>query len=80
MRAAEAIFSGTWWSGNPLYGSFPQEKTIHFAPEKLKNRPDLVGQSENGPALADIVHVCDVSAMRCEVYNDVASEHLLITL
>ncbi len=59
---------------------FRSEKTIHFAPEKLKNCPDLVGQFEHGPALSDIIHVYDVSAMRCEVYNDVANEHLLITL
>ena len=73
-------FPGPGGAGILYTAVFRNEKTIHFVPEKLKNRPDLVGQSENGPALADIVHVCDVSAMRCEVYNDVASEHLLITL
>ena len=58
---------------------FHSEKTLHFAPEKLKNCPELTGQFENGAVLSDIVHVYDVSGSRCEVYNDVADEHLLIT-
>lgn len=58
---------------------FRSEKTLHFAPEKLKNCPELTGQFENGAVLSDIVHVYDVSGRQCEVYNDVADEHLLIT-
>ena len=58
---------------------FHSEKTLHFAPEKLKNCPELTGQFENGAVLSDIVHVYDVSGRQCEVYNDVADEHLLIT-
>ena len=58
---------------------FHSEKTLHFAPEKLKNCPELTGQFENGAVLSDIVHVYDVSSRQCEVYNDVADEHLLIT-
>ncbi len=29
--------------------------------------------------LEGVVHIYDVSDRKCEVYNDVASEHLLIT-
>jgi len=59
---------------------FRDQKTIRFAPEKLQECPDLAGQFEHGKELAGIVHVYDVSRKTCEVYNDVADEHLLITL
>ncbi len=59
---------------------FHSEKTIHYAPEKLKNCPDITGQFDDGEELSEIVHVYDVSSRQCEVYHDVAGEHLLITL
>ncbi len=59
---------------------FKDRKTIHFAPEKLGDCPDIVGRFEQGEKLSDIVRVYDVSNKTCEVYNDVISEHLLITL
>ena len=58
---------------------FHNEKTIHFSPEKLKSCPDIVSEFEPGDMLADIVHVYDVKGRKCEVYNDIAEEHLLIT-
>ena len=59
---------------------FSNEKTIHFVPEKLQDCRDIVGQFDQGKELSGIVHVYDVSDKSCEVYNDVADEHLLITL
>ena len=59
---------------------FHSEKTIRYAPEKLKNCPDITGQFDGGEELSGIVHVYDVSGRQCEVYHDVAGEHLLITL
>ena len=59
---------------------FSDRKTIHFAPERLSDCPDLIAQFEHGKELSDIVHVYDVSGRACEVYNDIADEHLLITL
>ena len=59
---------------------FRSEKTVHFRPEKLSDCPDLVKEFENGAALAGIVHVYDVSGKQCEVYSDVAEQHLMITL
>ena len=59
---------------------FHSEKTIRYAPEKLKNCPDITGQFDDGEELSEIVHVYDVSSRQCEVYHDVAGEHLLITL
>ena len=59
---------------------FSDQKTIRFAPEKLQSCPDLIGGFEHGKELLEIVRVYDVSTRGCEVYNDVADEHLLITL
>ncbi len=58
---------------------FHNDKTIHFSPEKLEGCRDLVSEFDQGGMLAGIVHVYDVSGRRCEVYNDVADEHLVIT-
>ena len=59
---------------------FNDQKTIHFAPEKLSDCPDIITRFEHGNELSDIVHVYDVSQKSCEVYNDIANEHLLITI
>ena len=58
---------------------FQGEKTIHYAPEKLINCKDLISEFEHSEAIDGIVHVYDVSGGKCEVYNDIANEHLLIT-
>ena len=58
---------------------FHNEKTIHFAPEKLDECKDLIGEFDASDALKDIVHVYDVSDRSCEVFNDIANEHLMIT-
>ncbi|MBO7386442.1 MAG: phosphoenolpyruvate synthase [Lachnospiraceae bacterium] len=59
---------------------FHNEKTLHFSPEKLASSPDLIADFATEESLKDIVHVYDVSAKECLVYNDVANEHLLITI
>ena len=59
---------------------FDDHKTIHFAPEKLLDCPDIITQFEHGNELSDIVHVYDVSNKAVEVYNDIANEHLLIAM
>ncbi len=58
---------------------FRGEKTIHYHPEKLQDSKDLTEEFEQSKVLKDIVHIYDVSDRHCEVYNDVANEHLLIT-
>ena len=58
---------------------FHSEKTLHFRPEKLRESPDIAEQFEQGKELSGIVHVYDVSSRQCEVYHDLANEHLLIT-
>ncbi len=59
---------------------FDSEKTIHFSPEKLSSSKDIVTEFEQNDMLTEIVHVYDVSDRKCEVFNDVANEHLMITL
>ncbi|MBQ6540272.1 MAG: phosphoenolpyruvate synthase [Oscillospiraceae bacterium] len=58
---------------------FNNEKTLRYSPGRLERFPDMVGEFENGRELTDIVHVYDVSGSKCVVYNDMSSEHLLIT-
>ncbi len=58
---------------------FNSKKTLHFRPEKLQGSPDITEQFEHGKELSGIVHVYDVSGGQCEVYHDMADEHLLIT-
>ena len=58
---------------------FQGEKTIHYYPEKLTNSKDLIDEFGYPDVLKDVVHVYDVTDRKCEVYNDVAGEHLLIT-
>ena len=59
---------------------FRNEKTLHFAPERLSECRDLTPGFEGGSELADIVKVYDVSGLNCTVYNDTANAHLLITV
>ena len=58
---------------------FHNDKTIRYSPQKLADCPDLIREFETTEELSDIVHVYDVSQKNCEVYDDVAGEHLLIT-
>ena len=50
-----------------------------FHPEKLASSKDIVAEFEPSEIIDDIVHVYDASNRSCEVYNDIANEHLLIT-
>ena len=59
---------------------FHGEKTLHYSPEKLAREKDMIEEFEPSEVLKDIVHIYDVSDKKCEVFNDVANEHLLITI
>lgn len=59
---------------------FHGEKTLHYSPEKLAESKDMIEEFEPSEVLKDIVHIYDVSDKKCEVFNDVANEHLLITI
>jgi hypothetical protein len=58
---------------------FQGEKTKKYSPEKLTSSKDLINEFDYSDVLEGVVHIYDVSDRKCEVYNDVASEHLLIT-
>ena len=58
---------------------FHNEKTIRYSPEKLKEAGDIVSEFAQNESLWEIVHIYDVSDRNCDVYCDVAGEHLLIT-
>ena len=70
----EATFSRTLYTA-----VFYNEKTVHYSPEKLEGSKNITAEFDDSSELSDIVHVYDVSDRKCEVYNDVANEHLLIT-
>lgn len=59
---------------------FNCQKTICFSPQKLISSTNIVGIFEGGEKLSAIVGVFDVSERKCQVYNDVQTEHLLITI
>ncbi|MBQ6163012.1 MAG: phosphoenolpyruvate synthase [Clostridia bacterium] len=58
---------------------FNNEKTIRFAPEKLKALPNMLSQIAEPGGLDGIIRVCDVGGS-CALYKDIRDEHLLITL
>ncbi len=58
---------------------FSGEKTMCFAPDRLRSSEDITSRFEDDKELLDIVHVYDVSGRKCEVFNDATNEHLLIT-
>ena len=35
---------------------------------------------DNDSGLEDVIHIYDVSRCKCELYNDIKNEHLLITI
>ena len=59
---------------------FNNEKTLRFAPEKLKGLRNLLEEIEGQSRRNDVVFVYDVSSCKCELYNDIRNEHLLITI
>ena len=58
---------------------FQGEKTKQYSPEKLASSKDMIDEFDFSDVLEGVVHIYDVSDRKCEIYNDVASEHLLIT-
>ena len=58
---------------------FSDEKTIRYAPELLESSMDITAEFDPEHRLSDTVHVYDLLGRECEVYHDVAGEHLLIS-
>ena len=57
---------------------FPGNRTLHFRPELLGKAPNLIGEIPGGRERKDIVRLADVSGLRCELYHDLANEHILL--
>ncbi len=66
---------------NILYTAvFKNEKTLHFAPEKLKLGNDISDLFDKDDDLENIVSIYDMSDRKCELYNDLKLERLLLTM
>ena len=62
-----------------LYAAiFANEKTIHFAPEKLKEGKEITEEFEGGEKLKDVVKVYDIRGCGFRLYNDLKKERLLV--
>ena len=59
---------------------FNNEKTICFAPEKLKKLKNMIEDFDDCCGLDGIVSVYDTGCHKCAVYNDLKDEHLMITI
>ena len=64
-----------------LYAAvFNNSKTLHFAPEKLKELRNKLDDIAENSGLDDVIQIYDVSRCMCELYNDIKNEHLIITI
>ena len=59
---------------------FNNSKTLHFAPEKLKELRNKLDDIAENSGLDDVIQIYDVSRCMCELYNDIKNEHLIITI
>lgn len=59
---------------------FSNDKTIHYAPEKLKQFPDLAKEFMGESGEEGIVHVYDMSGSGCTLYNDLEQERLIVRI
>ncbi|MBR6165140.1 MAG: phosphoenolpyruvate synthase [Clostridia bacterium] len=59
---------------------FPGARTLHFRPELLKQAPNILSEIPGGAEWQDIVCLADVSGRPCELYHDLAREHILLRI
>ena len=59
---------------------FNNSKTLHFAPEKFRGLRNMLEDIDENSGLDEVIKVYDVSRCKCELYNDIKNEHLLITI
>ena len=57
---------------------FPGNRTIHFRPELLDRLPNIISEIPGGAEHRDTVCLADVSGRTCELYHDLAKEHILL--
>ena len=59
---------------------FSNDKTIHYAPEKLKQFPDLAKEFMKESGEEGIVHVYNMSGSGCTLYNELEQERLIVRI
>ena len=59
----------------PLY-----YKGLDFRPELLRQVPNILSEIPGGAEYRDVVCLADVSGRTCELYHDLAREHILLRL
>ena len=57
---------------------FPGTRTLHFRPELLNRLPNIISEIPGGAEYRDTVCLADVSGLTCELYHDLAKEHILL--
>ena len=57
---------------------FPGNRTLHFRPELLRLVPNVISEIPGGAQRQDAVCLADVSGRVCELYHDLADEHILL--
>ena len=59
---------------------FPGNRTLRFQPELLKQLPDVITEIPGGQEQQGVVCLADVSGRNCELYHDLAEEHILLRI
>ena len=57
---------------------FPGKRTLHFRPELLNRLPNIISEIPGGAEYRDTVCLADASGLTCELYHDLAKEHILL--
>ena len=59
---------------------FSGEKTKVFAPERLQGFPEIAAAFSDGKEMEGIIKVWDMEGTRCELYNDLENERLVLRI
>jgi hypothetical protein len=59
---------------------FPGNRTLHFHPELLNQLPDMIAEIPGGKDYQGVISLRDVSVRMCELYHDLAEEHILLRI
>ena len=59
---------------------FPGVRTLHFRPELLNQLPDMIAEIPGGREYQDVISLKDAGGRMCELYHDLADEHILLRI
>jgi len=64
-----------------LYAAvFPENQTIHYNPDLLKTKRNIIQETPGREALEQVVSVIDAGSSDCILYYDLEHEHLVVTI